>query len=207
MALSYCIGVTGGIGSGKSSTAKLFAEHGASVVDTDEIARQLTAAGGDAMGAIAKAFGPAVIAADGSLNRAAMRELVFADVTRRRQLEAILHPMIRAEARRRVLAATTPYVLLLVPLLLENGRYGSLVQRVLVVDCAEATQIERTVRRSQLSEESVRAIMAAQLPREKRREQADDVIDNDGDLDQLRSQVAALHQRYAELAEAHRRRS
>lgn len=204
--MAYCIGVTGGIGSGKSSAAKLFAELGAAVVDTDEIARRLTARDGDAMGAIAKAFGDAVIAADGSLNRAAMRELVFADTGRRRQLEAILHPMIRAEARRRVLAATTPYVLLLVPLLLENNRYASIVQRVLVVDCDETTQVERTVRRSQLSEESVRAIMAAQLPREKRVEQADDVIDNNGDLEQLRSQVTALHQRYLELAEAQRRR-
>jgi len=204
--MAYCIGVTGGIGSGKSSAAKLFAELGAAVVDTDEIARRLTARDGDAMGAIAKAFGDAVIAADGSLNRAAMRDLVFADTGRRRQLEAILHPMIRAEARRRVLAATTPYVLLLVPLLLENNRYASIVQRVLVVDCDETTQVERTVRRSQLSEESVRAIMAAQLPREKRVEQADDVIDNNGDLEQLRSQVTALHQRYLELAEAQRRR-
>ena len=204
--MSYCIGVTGGIGSGKSSAAKLFAERGAAVVDTDEIARQLTAPEGDAMGAIAKAFGPAVIAADGSLNRTAMRELVFADITRRRQLEAILHPMIRAEARRRVLAATSPYVLLLVPLLLETGRYGNIVQRILVIDCAESTQIERTVSRSQLSEESVRSIMAAQLPREKRREQADDMIDNNGDLEHLRGQVAALHQRYLELAEAKRRR-
>ncbi|MCE3000577.1 MAG: dephospho-CoA kinase [Betaproteobacteria bacterium] len=201
----YCIGVTGGIGSGKSSAANLFAELGAAVVDTDEIARHLTARDGDAVGTIAKAFGDAVIAPDGSLNRAAMRELVFADTGRRRQLEAILHPMIRAEARRRVLSATTPYVLLLVPLLLENKSYTSIVQRVLVVDCDEAAQIERTVRRSQLSEESVRAIMAAQLPREKRVEQADDVIDNNGDLEQLRSQVTALHQRYLELAEAHRR--
>jgi len=202
----YCIGVTGGIGSGKSSAANLFAELGAAVVDTDEIARHLTARGGDAVGTIAKAFGDDVIAADGSLNRAAMRELVFADTGRRRQLEAILHPMIRAEARRRVLAATTPYVLLLVPLLLENKSYASIVQRVLVVDCDEAVQIKRTVRRSQLSEEFVRAIMAAQLPREKRVEQADDVIDNNGDLEQLRSQVTALHQRYLELAEAQRRR-
>lgn len=201
----YCIGVTGGIGSGKSSAANLFAELGAAVVDTDEIARHLTARGGDAVGTIAKAFGDDVIAADGSLNRAAMRELVFADTGRRRQLEAILHPMIRAEARRRVLAATTPYVLLLVPLLLENKSYASIVQRVLVVDCDEAVQIKRTVRRSQLSEEFVRAIMAAQLPREKRVEQADDVIDNNGDLEQLRSQVTALHQRYLDLAEAQQR--
>lgn len=204
--MSYCIGVTGGIGSGKSSAARLFAEHGAAVVDTDEIAHQLTAPGGDAMGAITKAFGPSVIAADGSLNRTAMRELVFADITRRRQLEAILHPMIGAEARQLVLATTAPYVLLLVPLLLETGRYRDIVRRVLVIDCTELTQIERTVSRSQLSEESVRSIMAAQLPREKRREQADDVIDNDGDLEHLRGQVVALHQRYLELAEASRRR-
>lgn len=203
---SYCIGVTGGIGSGKSSAARLFADLGATVVDTDEIAHQLTAPKGEAMHAIAGAFGPSVIATDGSLNRAAMRELVFADVTRRHQLEAILHPMIGTEARQRVLAATTPYVMLLVPLLLETGRYRDIVQRVLVIDCAESTQIERTMSRSQLSEESVRAIMAAQLTREKRLEQADDVLNNDGDLEHLRSQVVALHQRYLEQAEAYRGR-
>lgn len=203
--MSYCIGVTGGIGSGKSSAARLFAEHGAAVVDTDEIARELTAPGGAGMAAIAKAFGPSVIAADGSLNRTAMRELVFSDSTRRQQLEAILHPLIGTEARQLVRAATAPYVLLLVPLLLETGRYGDIVQRVLVIDCAESTQIQRTVSRSQLSEESVRAIMAAQLPRDKRLEQADDVINNDGDLEQLRGQVVALHQRYLELAGASRR--
>ena len=202
--MSYCIGVTGGIGSGKSSAARLFAGLGAAVIDTDEIAHQLTARGGAAMGAIAKAFGAGVIAADGSLDRAAMRNLVFSDTARRRELESILHPMILAEARRRVLAATAPYVLLLVPLLLENNRYASIVQRILVIDCAEATQIERTMRRSRISEDSVRAIMAAQIPREQRIERADDVIDNNGNPQWLHSQVTALHRRYLELAGAQR---
>ena len=198
--MSYCIGVTGGIGCGKSSAARLFAELGAAVIDTDEIAHGLTAAGGSAMGAIAQAFGGGVVAADGSLDRAAMRTLVFADTARRRQLEGILHPMIREEAGRQVAAATAPYVLVLVPLLLENNSYRTLVRRVLVIDCSEATQIERTVHRSSLNVESVRAIMAAQLPRERRRALADDLIDNDGPPEQLRRQVLALHPRYLALA-------
>lgn len=198
--MSYCIGVTGGIGCGKSSAARLFAELGAAVIDTDEIAHALTAAGGGAMNAIGQAFGNGVIAADGSLDRAAMRNLVFADAARRRQLEGILHPMIRAEAERQVAAATAPYVLLLVPLLLENNSYRNLVRRVLAIDCSEVTQVERTVSRSSLSADSVRAIMAAQLPRDRRRALADDLIDNDGTPEQLRRQVLALHPRYLALA-------
>lgn len=198
--MTYCIGVTGGIGSGKSSAAALFAGLGAGVVDTDDIARELTAAGGAAMPAIRAAFGPAVEAADGSLDRAAMRELAFADPARRKALEGILHPMIRAEARQRVLASTSPYVLLLVPLLLETGGYPDLVKRVLVIDCEESQQISRTMQRSGLSEEAVRAIMAAQLPRQQRIARADDVLRNDGGLEQLRQQIAGLHRRYLDLA-------
>lgn len=198
--MAYCIGVTGGIGSGKSSAAALFSEFGADVVDTDDIAHALTRPGGQAMPGISAAFGTKVIAADGSLDRAAMRELVFADPAQRKVLEGILHPMIRAEARRRVSGSSAPYVLLVVPLLLESAGYPDLVQRVLVIDCDESLQISRTMQRSGLTAEAVRAIMAAQLPRQERLARADDVLHNDGDLAGLRRQVASLHERYRELS-------
>lgn len=200
--MPYCVGLTGGIGSGKSRVAALFAERGAAVVDTDDIARELTAAGGAALPALKAAFGADVVAADGSLDRAAMRARVFADPALRRQLESILHPLIRDAARARVAAAAAPYVLLVVPLLFETGAYRDLVRRVLVVDCDEALQVSRTMQRSALSAEAVRAIMAAQWPRARRVAGADDVIGNDGDAALLEPQVARLHQRYRDLAAA-----
>ncbi len=202
--MAYCVGVTGGIGSGKSSAAALFAERGAGIVDTDDIAHELTRSGGRAMAAIIKAFGPGIAAADGSLDRNAMRQRVFADPVQRKVLEGILHPLIRAEARDRVNCSTAPYVMLVVPLLLESSGYPDLVQRVLVIDCEESLQISRTMQRSALTEEAVRAIMAAQLPRQQRLARADDVLLNNGDLSQLRSQVDRLHDRYLALAAAPR---
>lgn len=196
----YCVGVTGGIGSGKSSAAALFAERGAGIVDTDDIAHELTRPGGRAMPAIIKAFGPGIAAADGSLDRAAMRQRVFADPAQRKVLEGILHPLIRVEARDRVNTSQAPYVMLVVPLLLESSGYPDLVQRVLVIDCEESLQVRRTMQRSALTEEAVRAIMAAQLPRQQRLARADDVLLNNGDLSQLRSQVERLHERYLALA-------
>lgn len=198
--MKYCVGVTGGIGSGKSSAAALFAELGATIVDTDDIAHELTGAGGRAMPAIAAAFGPTAMATDGSMDRAVMRELVFADPSRRKTLEGILHPLIRAEARDRVVRVPAPYAMLVVPLLLETGGYPDLVQRVLVIDCDESLQISRTMQRSGLTAAAVRAIMVAQLPRQERLARADDVLRNDGDIADLRSQVAGLHQRYLTLA-------
>ena len=200
----YCVGVTGGIGSGKSSAAALFAELGAGIVDTDDIAHELTRPGGRAMPAIIAAFGPGIAAADGSLDRAAMRQLVFAEPAQRKVLEGILHPLIRAEARDRVNRSATPYVMLVVPLLLETGGYPDLVRRVLVIDCEESLQISRTMQRSSLTEQAVRAIMAAQLPRQQRLARADDVLLNSGDLSQLRSEVSRLHHRYLALAAAPR---
>lgn len=202
--MAYCVGVTGGIGSGKSSAAALFAERGAGIVDTDDIAHDLTRSGGRAMAAIIKAFGPGIAAADGSLDRNAMRQRVFADPVQRKVLEGILHPLIRAEARDRVNCSAAPYVMLVVPLLLESSGYPDLVQRVLVIDCEESLQISRTMQRSALTEEAVRAIMAAQLPRQQRLARADDVLLNNGDLSQLRSQVDRLHDRYLALAAAPR---
>lgn len=198
--MPYCIGVTGGIGSGKSSAATSFAALGAGVVDTDDIAHELTAAGGRAMPGIVAAFGTAVLATDGSLDRAAMRELVFADPSKRKALEGILHPLIRTEARDRVARSPAPYVMLVVPLLLETGGYQDLVRRVLVIDCDESLQVSRTMQRSGLSANAVRAIMAAQLPRRERLARADDVLLNDGDLPRLRDQAAKLHQHYLKLA-------
>lgn len=194
--MPFCVGLTGGIGSGKSTAAQLFGDLGAAVVDTDAISHELTRTGGAAIGAIREAFGDGHIAADGSLDRARMRERVFGDPAAKSKLEAILHPMIRERSRADVAAARQPYVILVVPLLLETGAYRDLVRRVLVVDCSEARQIERATRRSRLSDAEVRAIMASQLPREARRARADDVIDNDGDLDALRGQVGELHAKY-----------
>lgn len=200
----YCIGLTGGIGSGKTSAAEEFAQLGAGVVDTDAIAHELTRPGGAAMPALREEFGAAYVAADGSLDRARMRALVFGDRDARRRLEAVLHPLIRRETMARAAAAQAPYVLLVVPLLLETGAYRDRVQRVLVVDCSEATQIARTTARSGLSENEVRAIMAAQLSRAERVARADDVIVNEGGRDALREQVRDLHRRYLELAEGSR---
>lgn len=196
----YCVGLTGGIGSGKSTVADLFAELGASVVDTDAISRSLTGPRGEAMAAIRDEFGQEYIAPDGSLDRARMRARVFQDAAAKARLEAILHPLIRERARAALGAAAGPYAILVVPLLLETGAYGDLVRRVLVVDCSEERQIERAARRSGLAADEVRAIMDAQLPRKVRRARADDLIDNDRDLDALRRQVAALHETYLGLA-------
>lgn len=200
--MTFCIGVTGGIGSGKSSAAAMFADQGAGVIDTDDISRELTGPGGLAMPEIIATFDAAVAGPDGSLDRAAMRQRVFADPSQRKLLESILHPMIRSEARNRVERSSAPYVLLLVPLLLEAGGYPGLVRRILVVDCDESTQISRAMRRSNLTADEVKAVMAAQLPRMQRLERADDILHNDGDLDSLRGQVTSLHQRYLDLARA-----
>ena len=198
--MTYCVGLTGGIGCGKSKATDMFAELGAGVVDTDVISRELTAAGGQAMDAIAQEFGTEYVLADGSLDRARMRMLVFADPQAKRRLEAILHPLIRSTARDSITAAAEPYVLLVVPLLLETGAYRDLIRRVLVVDCDEQQQIERTMARSGLTEDEVRGIMKAQLARNQRLTQADDVLRNDGDISSLRQQVQTLHAHYLDSA-------
>lgn len=197
---AFIVGLTGGIGSGKSAAAELFEELGVAVVDTDRIAHALTAPDGAAMAAIREAFGAGVIAEDGSLNRPAMRALAFEDPDARKRLEGILHPMIRAESDRQCHAAQAPYVLLVVPLLIESGTYRGRVQRLCVVDCPEDIQVERVVSRSGLEACQVRAIMAVQARRADRLAAADDVVDNSGDLPQLREQVASLHRRYLALA-------
>ena len=197
---TFCVGLTGGIGSGKSSAARLFEELGAAVIDTDAISHELTQPGGAALDAIRRAFGEEYIGADGGLARSRMRLRVFADAGARAALEAILHPLIRAATRTRVAAASAPYVVIVVPLLLETGAYQDLTDRVVVVDCSEEMQIARTIARSALTEPEVRAIMAAQWPRARRLAAADDVLHNDGDLGALSEQVHALHLRYLRLA-------
>jgi dephospho-CoA kinase len=198
--LGFVVGLTGGIGSGKSAVAAQFAKLGAEIVDTDAIAHELTAPGGAAIEPIRERFGAAVITGEGALDRSAMRRLVFSDPGTKRRLESILHPMIRAEADRRCVSALAAYVVLVVPLLVETGAYRDRVARILTVDCAEATQIARTIARSGLSEPEVRAILASQASREARLAVADDVIDNEGDLDALRAQVVALHRLYLDIA-------
>ncbi|MBI2306068.1 MAG: dephospho-CoA kinase [Rhodocyclales bacterium] len=192
----YVVGLTGGIGSGKSTVAGLFVAHGAALVDTDAVAHALTAPGGAAMPALRAAFGDAVVRADGALDRAAMRARVFTEPAAKARLEGILHPLIRAEADRQVHATSAPYVILAVPLLVESGSYGERCDRILVVDCAEATQLARVVARNGMSEAEVRAIMATQVTRAARLAAADDVIDNDGPPDSLPAQVDRLHRAY-----------
>lgn len=194
--MSPCHGLTGGIGSGKSTVASLLQAAGARIVDTDALSHQLTAAGGLAMPAIAREFGDAYIDAAGALDRGKMRAQVFSNPEALQRLQAILHPLIREQAKSLVLSPTeASYTLVVVPLLFESGQYRDWLQRVIVVDCPEQQQIERTVRRGGLDEAMVRTIMSQQLDRATRLSLADEVIHNDGDLSQLQSQTAALHKR------------
>jgi len=194
--MPFVVGLTGGIGSGKSAAADEFARLGASVVDADAIAHELTRPNGAAITAIRRAFGDEAIAADGSMDRKRVREIVFADLAAKARLEGILHPLIRAESGRRLEAARGPYAVLVVPLLIESGDYRKRVHRVAVVDCSEEQQVARVGARSGLSPDEVRRIIGTQASREERRAAADDVIDNSGTLAALHQQIAALHARY-----------
>jgi dephospho-CoA kinase len=199
----YVVGLTGGIGSGKSTVADLFVARGAALVDTDALAHELTAPGGAAMPALEARFGQAIVRADGGLDRAAMRRRVFADPAEKQALEAILHPLIRAESDRRCAAAVmhdAPYVILAVPLLVESGSYRARCDRILVVDCDPEVQVARVMARSALPESEVRAIIATQATRAARRAVADDVIDNSGAPAALSGQVDALHHVYLAAA-------
>jgi dephospho-CoA kinase len=201
-ARTLVVGVTGGIGCGKSSVADAFARLGAPVIDTDAIAHELSAPGAAGQAAVAEAFGPEAVAADGSLDRAWLRARAFADPAFRARLEGLLHPLIGAETLRRMAAWTAPYGLCVVPLLFESGRLLGHVDRVLVVDCPEDAQVARVTARSGLAPEEVRAIMAAQASRAERLARADDVIDNGGPPRALAPQVAELDKRYRALAAA-----
>lgn len=197
--MSLVVGLTGGIGSGKSAAADEFARLGATVVDTDAIAHALTQAGGAAVPEVQRLFGAEMLA-DGAMDRRKMRSRVFADPVARKALEGLLHPMIREESRRLIAAARGPYVVHVVPLLIESPDYRKRVDRVLVVDTPEELQVERVRARSGLSEPEVRAIIGTQVSRAERLAAADDVIENHGSLDALRKQVAALHQKYLEYS-------
>lgn len=195
------IGLTGGIGSGKTAASDHLAAKGVTVVDADLAARAVVAPGQPALAAIVERFGPRVLNADGTLDRRALRAIVFADDDARRDLEAITHPAIRDEIRRQLAASRSPYTVLVSPLLLETDQH-ELVDRVLLIDAPEATQRARTVARDAVAPEQVDAIMAAQLSREERRARADDIVVNDGELEHLHVLLDKLHQRYLKLASA-----
>lgn len=198
----WAVGLTGGIGSGKTTVADCFAALGVPVIDTDVIARQLTAPGGSALTEIQTAFGEAILLPDGTLDRAALRRRVFADTAARGQLEAILHPRIRQQVEQALATLTAPYAVIVIPLLVETGAYRDLLGRVLVVDCPEALQIERVMARSGLARDEVERIMAAQAGHAERLAAADDVIANVGLPEALRARVAQLHQAYLARAAA-----
>ncbi|MFO8153426.1 dephospho-CoA kinase [Thioalkalivibrio sp.] len=197
------IGLTGGIGSGKSTVSAIFQQLGAPVIDTDRIAREVVAPGEPALAEIGRSFGSGLLRPDGSLDRAALRRRVFRDPSRRRRLEAITHPAIDARMRQRLaeLPEQTPYVLLVIPLLLEAG-WQDRVDRILLVDCPEAVQVQRVVARDGIDPQEAWRMIRSQASRDARRQAADDVIENDGRLDQteLTAQVRGLDRRYREAA-------
>lgn len=196
------VGLTGGIGSGKSTVADMFAALDVPVIDADEIAREVVAPGRPALAEIVREFGDGVQTAGGGLDRGALRELVFPEPARRARLEAILHPRIRGEMQRRLHAVRAPYCILCIPLLLEAGQLD-MVDRVLVVDLPREEQIRRTRARDGVARETVEAILDAQADRTRRQQAADDVIDNSGPLEALHEQVESLHRRYLQAAGGH----
>ena len=197
---SFSVGLTGGIGCGKTTVADMFGALGASIVDTDQIAHALTAPQGAAMPALLAEFGADFATADGALDRAKMRQLVFSDPGARARLEGILHPRIREATAAAAAIASGPYVIFVVPLLIESGTWRERVTRVLAIDCPEEMQVARVMARNGLTEDQVRAIMAAQVTRAQRLAAADDVVVNDDGLDALRPQVERLHAFYIEEA-------
>ena len=198
----FVIGLTGGIGSGKSAASARFEALGINVVDADQAARTVVQPGQPALALIAEHFGVGILDASGALDRAQLRQKIFADPAERQWLEALLHPRITIEIFRGLQAATSPYALLVSPLLLE-AKQDTLANRVVVVDVEEATQLARTMSRDANSEPQVRAIMAAQIGRAERLARAHDVIRNEGSLEDLQRQVDALHERYLQLAAEH----
>ena len=198
----FCVGLTGGIGCGKSSVAQVFAEIGAGIIDTDVISRQLVAPNAPALEIIRDVFGDGFLQPDGILDRAKLRSLIFSDISAKPKLEAILHPLIRQRVIEEMRLCLAPYAIIVVPLLLESGQYQNLIQRTLVVDCSEQQQISRTAARSGLSPQEVGSIMANQMDGKTRLELADDVINNKGEATKLRPQIIALHAQYLKLAKS-----
>jgi dephospho-CoA kinase len=196
----FVVGVTGGIGSGKTTVCREFQKLGAPMVDTDQVAREVVAPGTPGLAAVVDAFGPEVLMADGQLDRRRVRQLVFASPDLRLRLEAILHPLIRQATDAQVAAAGYPYCLVCIPLLVERGG-GNRVDRVLVIDCPPEVQTARVMVRDELTAPEVAAIMRSQASREDRLAAAHDVLENSGDIANLRPQIAALHARYLQLAD------
>jgi len=190
------VGLTGGIASGKSTVARLFAALGASIIDADVVAREVVAPGTELLGRVAARFGPQILAPDGSLERRALRAIVFADPAARAALEGLTHPAIRAAMEAQAARASGAYLVLVIPLLIEQGRAAMPVDRILVVDCEVATQLARLQARDGATLAQARAMLAAQTSREARLAAADDVIVNEGDLRMLTAQVERLHARY-----------
>lgn len=195
------VGLTGGIGSGKSTVAALFARHAVAIIDTDEIARALAAVGTPAHREIVSAFGREVLGAAGEIDRARLRKIVFGDTDERRRLEAILHPRIRTEVTARTTASRAAYCLVVAPLLIE-ANFTDLVDRVLVIDADDSLRVERTKARSGLSETEIQGILSSQLGRQERLRRANDVITNNSDIAHLEREVARLHGTYLALASA-----
>ena len=195
----FVVGLTGGIGSGKSTVANLFSRQGIEIIDADEISRTLVKTGSPVLEAIIKHFGSSITDAEGNLDRKQLRELVFADNAEKEWLENLLHPLVRQEIQRQVAASSSQYVIIVVPLLLESENYSD-VDRILVIDVPEDVQLERIKKRDGSSETLARSMMDAQMKREGRLESADDVISNNSSMDSLEKQVKNLHHQYLQLS-------
>jgi dephospho-CoA kinase len=198
--MPFVVGLTGGIGAGKTTVADKLAALGAEIIDTDVIARELTRAGHPLLGEIAALFGPGALTVEGELDRTGLRARVFANPEDRLRLESLLHPEIRKLVASRLRQATGPYVVLVVPLLVETGAYADVINRVLVVDVAEETQLARVMQRSSLSRAQVQAILQAQASRSQRLARADDVLANEGQVSDLDPAIDTLHRKYLALA-------
>lgn len=199
--MTYIVALTGGIGSGKSTVAAAFNRLGITIVDADVIARQLVAPGTTALTAIAAHFGQAMLLADGSLNRSALRQLIFSDAEEKNWLNRLLHPLIQKETQYQLIKASSPYVLWVVPLLIENNLHSA-ADRILVVDIDSETQLSRTIERDGVSRQQALKILAAQATREERLAIADDIIDNSGTAQNIEPRVSALHRHYLELIQS-----
>ena len=193
------IGLTGGIGSGKSTVANLFAKRGVPIIDTDDIAREMAVPAGPAYARIVHSFGGDILNSTGEIDRAGLRARVFANDSDRRKLETILHPLIRAEVARRAKQLRADYCIVVVPLLFE-AKFDDLVDRILLIDADELQQVSRAAARSQMTEDEIRAIMATQIDADSRRQRADDVLDNRAGIAQLETAVECLHEKYRGLA-------
>ncbi len=200
------VGLTGGIASGKSLVGAMFVKLGVALIDTDVVAREVAARGEPGLAAVVEEFGSGVLSPSGDLNRPALRSLVFADDAKRRKLEAILHPLIRSKTRAKLAELSAPYALVAVPLLVETS-FGELVDRILVVDCSEALQLERLMRRDAIPKPEALAMIKAQVDRATRLKAAHDVIDNSGTTEGTRRQVELTHRRYLDLAAQRARQS